>query len=699
MKKNSKNSGMVKLVFFFVLVAISMIGQVTAFAAVAPSLGVAATYGVLGSTYTNTSAGTTINGDVGFTTGPAVIPGGTHPNYGPGAMYAAAGADQGTALSSLSSELCTFTFGGGAINLSTDITHGPVGIYTPGVYCSAGAMDIGGPLTLSGSGTYIFRPLGALTSTAGAVITLTGASACDIFWTPTEATTLAANTTFFGTVIDDAGITVGANTTWTGKALAFGETVTTDTSTITVPICAPTTATLNVIKHVINDNIGTKNAGDFTLTIGGVTAVGGNTITGTEDPGITKILTTFGAYTVTETGLVGYLESSSADCSGTIAAGETKTCTITNNDNVPGSINVVKTVVNDNGGTKVVADFPLFVNGISVVSGATNVFPAPSTYTVTETSDSHYAQTFSGDCDLSGNLSLASGETKFCIITNNDIATSSGGGGGVVLLSSPVPPIIEVVKVPNPLALPDGPGLVKYTYTLRNIGTVNVSNITMVGDTCSPIVLISGDTDADNKLDVNETWVHTCSTTLTKTHTNTVVATGWANGISATDIASATVVVGLPGVVPPLIHVTKVPNPLTLPAGGGIVTYTKKVTNLGTIALSNISVTDDKCSPVNYISGDTNGDSKIDVTETWTYTCKENLTKTTTNIATVSGDANGMTARDFAIAHVVVAVPGLPNTGLFPKGESSPGDIAILASILMIVLTLFGVVILRKRRI
>ncbi len=222
MKIFYKNSIVIALVVSFV---ISFTGSGTALAATTPSLGNAATYGVLASTYTNTTAGTTINGDVGFTTGPAVAPAGTHTNYGSGAPYAAAGTDQASALFSLASQSCTFTFGGGAINLSTDTTHGAAGIYTPGVYCSSGAMNIGGPLTLSGSGTYIFRPAGAFTSTAGAIITLTGASACDVFWTPTQATTLAANTTFAGTIIDDAGITVGANTTWTGRALAFGGTV------------------------------------------------------------------------------------------------------------------------------------------------------------------------------------------------------------------------------------------------------------------------------------------------------------------------------------------------------------------------------------------------------------------------------------------------------------------------------------------
>lgn len=210
----------------------------TAFAATTPSLGVSATYSILGSTYTNTSAGTTINGDVGFTTGPAVAPLGTHTNYGTGAPYAAAGADQGSALSALASQPCTFTFAGGAVNLSTDTTHGTVSVYAPGVYCGSGAMDVGGPLTLSGSGTFIFRSGGALTTTAGAIVTLDNASACDVFWTPAAATTLAANTAFAGTVISDAGITVGANTTWTGRLLAFGGTVTTDTDIITAPTCA-----------------------------------------------------------------------------------------------------------------------------------------------------------------------------------------------------------------------------------------------------------------------------------------------------------------------------------------------------------------------------------------------------------------------------------------------------------------------------
>jgi len=466
-------------------------------------------------------------------------------------------------------------------------------------------MNIGGPLTLSGSGTYIFRPVGALTSTDNSVITLTGASACDVFWTPSAATTLGANTTFAGIVIDAAGITVGANTIWTGAALAYGGTVTTDTNTITLPTCAAT-------------------------------------------PGGSGVRS--------------------------------------------GTINVVKNVINDNGGTKTIADFPLFVNGTSVISGVTNSFEAPAdAYVVTETSNANYTTAFSGDCYTNGHVNLSPGDIKTCIVTNNDIGTP--------VTTPVVPPLIDVVKVPSPLALPNGAGLVNYTYTLRNIGTVSVTDLTMVGDTCSPITLTSGDINNNAKLDVNETWVYNCSTTISATHTNTVTATGWANGISATDIASATVVVGIP-TVPPLIHVTKTPSPLTLLAGGGTVTYTEKITNPGAVALSNVTLTDDKCSPISYVSGDTNNNSKLDTTETWTYTCQTNLTETTINTATASGQANGSTAKDFAIATVVVAAstPSLPSSGLAPEHSSLLWIMVLLVGILMLVLTSV-VVMIKKYRI
>ena len=132
------------------------------------------------------------------------------------------------------------------------------------------------------------------------------------------------------------------------------------TCTITNNDKAPT---LTVIKNVVNDNGGTAAASAFTMTINGVSAQGGNSFAGAASPGVTKTLTSVGAYSVTEGSVAGYTQTSaSADCSGTIAVGESKTCTITNDDQ-PATLIVKKVVVNDNGGTKQPQDFSFQVNG------------------------------------------------------------------------------------------------------------------------------------------------------------------------------------------------------------------------------------------------------------------------------------------------------------------------------------------------
>jgi len=106
------------LTVVFILLSSGPAGASVALAATTPSLVIATTYALLSDTFTNPTGPTAINGDVGFTTPPAVSPLGGHPsgiypNYGSAAPYATAGIDQGIALTNLNSQPCTpaFIFG------------------------------------------------------------------------------------------------------------------------------------------------------------------------------------------------------------------------------------------------------------------------------------------------------------------------------------------------------------------------------------------------------------------------------------------------------------------------------------------------------------------------------------------------------------------------------------------------------------
>src|SRR5207247_9098660 len=108
------------------------------------------------------------------------------------------------------------------------------------------------------------------------------------------------------------------------------------------------------------------------------------------------------------------------DCTGSVAVGETKTCTVTNDD-VQQRLTLIKRVVTNKGGTLQVPDFPLFVNGTSVASGVANGVKA-GTYTASETQKYGYSASFwGGDCNGLGSVTLSVGDNKSCTITNSDL--------------------------------------------------------------------------------------------------------------------------------------------------------------------------------------------------------------------------------------------------------------------------------------
>lgn len=186
----------------------------------------------------------------------------------------------------------------------------------------------------------------------------------------------------------------------------------------------PRTATLTVTKVVTNDNGGNNVVADFQLFAdNGTTEIGVTSGVPTAVPATT--------YTITETGVPGYVASFSGDCNAsgiiTLAPGDNKTCTITNND-LSANITIIKAVINDNGGTATAnSAWGLRIDG-NIVPNNTSVAVAANTpHAINEDGRAGYAfQSITGNAKcpavLGGTATLDEGESITCTITNNDTA-------------------------------------------------------------------------------------------------------------------------------------------------------------------------------------------------------------------------------------------------------------------------------------
>ena len=98
----------------------------------------------------------------------------------------------------------------------------------------------------------------------------------------------------------------------------------------------------------------------------------------------------------------------------------------------------------------------------------------------------------------------------------------------------------------------------------------------------------------------------------------------------------------------PGIHLIKT-GP-TYSYAGEDITYTYSVSNTENMPLSDVTVTDDSCGPVNYVSGDENQNKKLDNSETWIFTCTYTPSFTfpdpLINTATAYGTWGDQTAQD-----------------------------------------------------
>lgn len=217
------------------LIAVSAVAlgawPMAALASTAPGLGTATSFAILAGTTVTNTGNSVITGDLGLSPGSAVTgfpPGLVHGTQNTAdAVAIAAKNDLTTAYGVAASSPCTANKTG--VNLGGQTL-------TAGTYCQTTAPTLTGTLTLSGNGVFIFQIGSTLVTGPGATVSLiNGAQACNVFWQVSSSATLDTTTTFVGTIMAQASISLNNGATITGRALAQTGAVTLINNQITVP--------------------------------------------------------------------------------------------------------------------------------------------------------------------------------------------------------------------------------------------------------------------------------------------------------------------------------------------------------------------------------------------------------------------------------------------------------------------------------
>ena len=200
-------------------------------------LGTAAPFAVLaGSPKVASTGATVINGNLGISPAAAVT------GFPPGIVNGTVHTADAVALQAKNDLTAAYT---DASLRPVTATHGTLGGLTlvPGVYNAGGVvLDLTGTLTLDGqndpNAVWIFQATSSLvTASSSTVKLINGASSCNVFWQVVSSATLGSGSTFVGTIMAQASITMDSGVTLHGRALAENEQVTLIDDTITSSTC------------------------------------------------------------------------------------------------------------------------------------------------------------------------------------------------------------------------------------------------------------------------------------------------------------------------------------------------------------------------------------------------------------------------------------------------------------------------------
>ena len=222
-----------------------------------------------------------------------------------------------------------------------------------------------------------------------------------------------------------------------------------------------------------------------------------------------------------------------------------------------------------------------------------------------------------------------------------------------------------------------------WTYVVTNTGNVALTNVSLSDNIQGAVTTHTGDAGVIGTLDVGETWTFTLAgKALPGDYVNIGTVTANGGGTTVTDDNPSGYFGAQTG-----INIDKVTSAGNLVGRddytflvGTALTWTYTVTNTGNVALSNVEVTDDMSVAVTYFSGDTDLDSKLDTTETWTFKgAGFAIDDAYANVGTATGDftddtGTKDTASDDDISGYFGAAPGIHIEKVTSAGNLAGGD-------------------------
>ena len=205
---------------------------------VAPSLGTAADFAVLGGSAVTNIGPSYVTGALG------VSPGSALSGFAPATVVGAVHAADAVALGALSDTATAFLDLGAQACGTTYADPAELGGQTlgPGVYCFSSSAQLTGTLTLDGRGdpdaVWVFKTVSTLVTASNANVLLTaGAQSCNVFWQVGGSATLGSSSGFVGNILALGNITLGNYANLSGRALARHGAVALDANTVSLTTC------------------------------------------------------------------------------------------------------------------------------------------------------------------------------------------------------------------------------------------------------------------------------------------------------------------------------------------------------------------------------------------------------------------------------------------------------------------------------